>query len=127
MSEIKSSSNATLATQGESRETLARGASILNKIAMAGVVKEETPQDERDILLQIKDCMLNIACAAWTVFRSMGYTSTQELQLRMAKMQELKACVHVIQISKPVLLYKRTKPVSARSPRSWMGPFLRSF
>ena len=40
---------------GSSRETLARGLDILQSISEHGVVKEELPEDEREILDQIQD------------------------------------------------------------------------
>ena len=47
-------SNTSLGTQGHSTETLGRGGEILDSIAQRGVVKEESPEDEAEILKQIQ-------------------------------------------------------------------------
>ena len=41
-------------TVGQSRESLARGAGILNDISTRGVVKEEPEDEESNLLLQIE-------------------------------------------------------------------------
>ena len=47
-------SSARLESQGVSRESLARGGSILSKIATHGVVKQEDPEDEKEIISQME-------------------------------------------------------------------------
>ena len=47
-------SSDSLGSHGVSRETLARGGEILSNIASLGVVKEETPEDEKELLAQME-------------------------------------------------------------------------
>ena len=42
------------ATHGASTDTLLRGAAILNEIASNGVVKEELPEDEAELVAELE-------------------------------------------------------------------------
>ena len=52
-----------------STSTLGRGVALLDQIAVHGVVKQETPEDEQGILEQIQARICLILCCA--VFESM--------------------------------------------------------
>ena len=85
----------TSSSLGFSRETLGRGVDILQSISDHGVVKEELPEDERQIIDQIQDCKnqnssLVIPYYMQHTIDSYQIAFTQELKERMMKLRQAK-------------------------------------
>ena len=84
-------SSNSLGSHGASTETLDRGARILDSIAAYGVVKEETPQDEREILVQMEAHGGLCEVKYYTVCT---YSATvQELKKKMEAIRSAKDCL----------------------------------